>query len=253
MSLTLRNDPIASVCRRPYHHTNNSGGNGGHASRQLRLYRDRRRFRGLCRRGTAQRIGAVSRAAAGGWRQGSQSAGSTSRWASPSSTPTRASTGCTRANPKRSSAGAGCISRAARCSAAPARSTAWCTCAATRPTMTNGASAAAPAGTGTVCCRTSRRPNTRSAVPTSSMASAVRCMCPISRTDRNSRIGWWKRRSRRACLRSRISTTAARKVPDISRAPPAGSAAGAPRPPICVRHAAATTLWCARTRMPRAS
>ena len=53
--------------------------------------------------------------------------------------------------------------------------------------------------------------------------------------------------------RSRTSTTAARKVPDISRAPQASAAAGAPRRPICVRRAAAPTSWCARTHMPRAS
>ena len=135
-----------------------------------------------------------------------------------------------------------CISRAARCSAAPARSTAWCTCAAMPPTTTNGASAAAPAGTGTACCRISRRPNTRSAAPTSSTASAARCTSPISRTGPNWRIGWSKRRSRRACRRSRTSTTAARKAPAISRARQASVAAGAPPPPICGRRAAATTL-----------
>ena len=76
---------------------------------------------------------------------------------------------------RRSSTAAPSTSRAARCWAAPARSTAWSTCAAPRPITTTGASAAARAGTGIACCRSSRRPRTRSAAPTSSTASAGRC------------------------------------------------------------------------------
>ena len=79
--------------------------------------------------------------------------------------PTRRSTGCSRASPSPSSKAARCTSRAARCWAAPARSTAWSTCAATRPITICGGSAAAPAGTGTACCRISARPRTRSAAP----------------------------------------------------------------------------------------
>ena len=59
----------------------------------------------------------------------------------------RRSTGCSTASPSPSSTAASCTSRAARCWAAPARSTAWSICAATPPTTTNGASAAATAGT----------------------------------------------------------------------------------------------------------
>ncbi len=119
-------------------------------------------------------LGSVSRDATGCccWKPAARTAipGSTSRWASPRSTPIRASTGCTRASRRSSLAGAGCTSRAARCSAAPARSTAWCICEGMPRTTTNGGSAAAPAGTGTACCPTSRRPNIRSAAPTSSTA-----------------------------------------------------------------------------------
>ena len=73
-----------------------------------------------------------------------------------------------------------CICRAARCWAAPARSTAWSICAAIPPTTTSGASAAAKAGTGIPCCRSSARPRTRSAARTSSTASAGRCTSPTS-------------------------------------------------------------------------
>ena len=45
----------------------------------------------------------------------------------------------------------------------------------TPPITTIGASAAARAGTTTACCRSSRRPRTRSAAPTSSTAPAGRC------------------------------------------------------------------------------
>ena len=110
-------------------------------------------------------IGPLSRAAAGGRRQGPQSLDPHPDGLLPAlRQPARQLDVRERARSATRRAQR-CISRAARCWAAPARSTAWCTCAATRPTMTNGASAAAPAGTGTACCRTSRRPNTRSAVP----------------------------------------------------------------------------------------
>ena len=172
-----------------YHGAKRLGGNDGHGSGKLRLHRHRRRFGRLRRRGAAQRIRAISRAAAGGRRQGPQSLDPHPDGLLPGlrqsarQLDVRKRTGSATRRPH------GCISRAARCSAAPVRSTAWCICAATPPTTTNGGSAAAPAGTGTACCRTSRRPNTRSAAPTSSMASAARCMSPTSRTARNWRIG----------------------------------------------------------------
>ena len=165
---------IASVRHRPYHHTKQLQGET--VATQAESFDYIVTGAGSAGCAVAARLSNRGGIACCCWKLAARIAirGSTSRWASPRSTPTRASTGCTRANPRRSSAGAGCISRAARCSAAPARSTAWCTCAATRPTMTNGVSAAAPAGTGTACCRISRRPNTRSAARTSSTASAVR-------------------------------------------------------------------------------
>ena len=82
--------------------------------------------------------------------------------------------------------------------------------------------------------------------------SAARCMSLISRTVRNSPIGWWRQQSRRGCLRSRTSMTDARRELDTSRAPPASTAAGAPRRRICGPRAVAAIWWCAPTRMPPA-
>ena len=219
---------------------------------ELRLYCHWRGFGRLCCRCSAQRIRGNTGYSCWKPAAGTAILGSTSRWASPGFTPIRASIGCTRASPRRSSAAADCISRAARCSAAQVQSMAWCICEGMPPTMTNGDSEAAPAGIGTACCPTSRRRNTRSAAPTSSTAPAARCMSLISRTVRNSRIDWWRLQSRRGCRRSKTSMTDARKGLDISRAPQASTAAGAPRRRICARRADAATWWCAQTRMPPA-
>ena len=122
-----------------------------------------------------------------------------------------------------------------------------------RPITTNGDSAAAPAGTGTACCRTSRKPKTRNAVRAYSTASADRSTSPTSRIASSWRIAGSKRRSRPGCPPSTTSTTASRKAQVISRAPPANAAAGARPPPICGRRATAQISSCARMRRRRAS
>ena len=116
----------------------------------LRFHRHRRRLGGLPgrRRGSAN-PGATACCCSKPAAARHATRGSTSRSATPRPTPTRGSTGCSRASPRRSSTAAPSTSRAARCWAAPARSTAWSTCAARRPITTTGASAAARAGIGT--------------------------------------------------------------------------------------------------------
>ena len=53
---------------------------------------------------------------------------------------------------------------------------------------------------------------------------------------------WSRQRSRPACRRTTTSTARNRRVPAISKAPPASAAAGAPRPPTCVPRAARPNL-----------
>src|SRR5581483_10675365 len=173
------------------------------------------------RRGAASRRGSARTGATACccWRRDRRTAtpGFTCRWAMPSCSPIRSSTGCTRANPSPSSTTAPSTSRAARCWAAPARSTAWSICAATRPITTSGASAAAPAGTGTACCPISRRRKTRSAAPTRFTASAGRSTSATIRSDGNWPSTGSRRRSRRGCRPTTISTPASRTAPGISR------------------------------------
>jgi len=164
--------------------------------------------------------------------------GSTYRSATPRPSPTRGSTGCSRASPRRSSTTAPYISRAARCSAVPARSTGWSICAAPRQTTTAGASAAARAGTGIRCCRSSRKQRTRSAVQTNSMALAGRCTCP-PRCARHSGMQWSKPRSRPGSQPTTISTARGRKGSVTTRRRPPTAGAGARRGPISARRAAA--------------
>jgi hypothetical protein len=58
-------------------------------------------------------------------------------------------------------------------------STGWCICAATRPITINGTNSAVADGIGRTCCRTSKRPSTRSGERISSTGPAVRYGFPI--------------------------------------------------------------------------
>ncbi len=216
-------------------------GNDNDDSRgNLRLHRDRRRIGGLRRGRAAQRIGHAIACCC--WKPAGATAtrGSTSRSATPRPSPTRGSTGCSRASPKRSSTGAPFISRAARFWAAPARSTAWSICAAPRPITTAGASAAAKAGIGIRCCRSSRRPRTRSAGRTSFMGPADRCTSR-TRCARRSAMRWCRPRSRPASRPTTISTARARRVSAITRRRPPTGGAGVRRGPISARRATGRT------------
>ena len=104
-----------------------------------------------------------------------------------------------------------------------------------RGLMTTGVSAAAKAGTGIPCCRSSRRPRTTSAARTNSTASAGHCGCPIRRISGRSARRCWKRPSRPAFRARPTSTARRRRARAIIRQRPTTSAAGVRPPRICDR------------------
>ena len=92
----------------------------------------------------------------------------------------------------------------------------------------------------------------RSAAPTSSTASAVRCVSPIRRTSGRSPGRWWRRRCRPAFRGPPTSTARRRKAPATTRRPPTTPAAGVLPRPICARPAGGRTSPSSPRRTPRA-
>ena len=129
---------------------------------------------------------------------------------------------------------AGSICRAARRWAAPARSTAWSISAATTPTTTSGASAAAPAGTGIRCCRISakRENQARGAERISRHRRPAERVGPAG-TVRIVRGRAGRLRAGRHPAQPRLQRRPARRAAAITRPPRATAAAGAPRRPTC--------------------
>ena len=127
------------------------------------------------------------------------------------------STGCTRPSPSRAWTGVRYSSRAAKCWADRVRSTGCCMFAASTRITIAGASTAIWAGAMTTCCRISRRPRTRYAAPTISMASAARSRFPNSVTPIRCRRRSSRRQPRPASPKIPISTARPRKAPAFSR------------------------------------
>ncbi len=138
----------------------------------------------------------------------------------------RASTGCPTASPSPNSTTGCSTSRAARCWVAPARST-----AATPPTTTSGAGAAARAGPINRSCPTLSGRRIRSAERTPIMASAGRSKSATIAGSRAWRARCTTLRSRLASRPIPTSTARPRKASAITRSPSATRGDGrAPRP-----------------------
>src|ERR1700736_5867964 len=84
-----------------------------------------------------------------------------------------------------------------------------------------------------MCCRSSRRPKTSNAAPTSFTGWAARCMSP-TRCAARSAMRWFRRRSRLAFRPTMISMAPDRRAWAITRRRPPTAGAGVRRAPISV-------------------